>query len=129
MTDPDIFEWQLADILVDEQAMFVLWTIKSLFCTRREDFLHEYEFSENELDHLLYRLKVLGFLQEDGAELVLTDQGETALSFLRSTDTAKDTEHTARVDADIRARFNLPKEHIYVEQRLIEQLKMLGWIY
>ncbi|GCF10545.1 type I restriction endonuclease subunit R [Dictyobacter arantiisoli] len=129
MTDPDIFEWQLADILADEQAMFVLWTVKSLFCTRREDFLREYEFTENELDDLLYRLKVLGFLQEDGAELVLTDQGEIALSFLRSKDATIDTEQNARVAAGIQERFNVPKEHIYVEQRLIEQLKFLGWIY
>ncbi len=131
MTDPDIFEWQLADVLVDEQAMFVLWTVKSLFCTRREDFLREYDFAERELDDILYRLKVMGFLQEDGAELVLTDQGETALSFLRSTPsvTDADTEQVARVEADIQARFNLPEEYIYVEQRLIEQLQLLGWIY
>src|SRR5216110_738152 len=131
MTDPDILDWQLADVLVDEPAMFILWTVKSLFCTRKEDFLRQYDFAEQELDNLLYRLKVVGFLQEDGAELVLTAQGETALSFLRSTPSATDTdtEQTARIEADIQARFNLPKEYIYVEQRLIDQLTSLGWQY
>jgi Type I restriction enzyme R protein N terminus (HSDR_N) len=129
MTDPDIFAWQLANIVTNEQAMFILWTVGSLFCTRREDFLREYDFLPHELDDLLYRLKVMDFLQEDGAELILTAQGEQALSYLNSTLQAPAPENTARVEADIQARFTLPKEYIYVEQRLLEQLQLLGWIY
>ena len=65
MIDPDIFDWQLADILTDERALFILWSVRTLFCTRKEDFLSEYAFTEDELDSLLYRLKVMGFLQEE----------------------------------------------------------------
>jgi type I restriction enzyme, R subunit len=129
MTDPDIFAWQLANVVTNEQAMFILWTVSSLFCTRREDFLREYDFIPHELDDLLYRLKMMDFLQEDGVELVLTAQGEKALSYLESVPQAPAPENTARVEADIQARFTLPKEYIYVEQRLLEQLQLLGWIY
>lgn len=129
MTNPDILEWQLASVVTDEQAMFVLWTVQSLFCTRKEDFLQEYDFDESELDKLLYRLKIMNFLQEDGEELVLTAQGETALSFMHPAPPTTDTEQIAHIEADIQARFNLPQEYIYVEQRLIEQLQSLGWIY
>ncbi len=131
MAYPDIFEWQLADVVTDEQAMFILWTVQSLFCTRRADFLREYDFVESELDKLLYRLKMMNFLQEDGAELILTAQGEQALSFMHPAPPETNTEQIARVEADIQARFNLPKEYTYVEQRLIEQLQSAssGWVY
>ena len=127
MSNPDIFDWQLASILTDEPALFVLWTVKSLFCTRKEDFLREYAFREQDLDDLLNRLKVMNFLQEDDEELILTEQGNIALSFLHTAPPAIEN-LSARVEADIDARFNLPKERIYVEDKLIEQLRQLDWI-
>jgi type I restriction enzyme R subunit len=129
MTDPDILDWQLADVLTDEHMLFILWTVKSLFCTRREDFLREYDFEPNELDALLHHLKIMGFLQEDNAELVLTEMGKTAVSYLHTTPTLMAEQKLARVSEGVQARFNLPKERIYVEQRLIEQLQQLGWHY
>jgi|SRR5579875_548991 type I restriction enzyme R subunit len=129
MIDPDVFEWQLADVLTNEQALFILWTVKSLFCTRREDFLREYEFTERELDDLLHRLKVMGFLQEDSGELILTEAGEIAVSRLGIGSEPPVEENLVRASEDIQARFNLPKERIYVENRLIEQLRQAGWLY
>src|SRR5579884_1813381 len=129
MIDPDVFEWQLADVLTDEQAMFILWTVKSLFCTRRGDFLRQYEFAERKLDDLLHRLKVMGFLQEDSGELILTEAGEIAISRLGIGSEPPVEENLVRVSGDIQARFNLPKERIYVENRFLEQLRQAGWLY
>ncbi len=130
MMYPDIFDWQLADILTNERALFILWSVKTLFCTRKEDFLNEYAFTEDDLDSMLHRLKVLGFLQEDDDEFVLTQAGETAVATLGPPGEDETEEDTlAREGKDIRERFSLPKERIYVENQLLEELQKLGWAY
>lgn len=128
---PDIYDWQLAHVINDQQAMFILWTVQSLFCTSKEDFRREYDFAEADLDTLLSRLIAMNFLQEDGEELILTAQGEQALSFMRPAPLDIDLEQLARAEGDIRDRFSLPAEYTYVEERLLEQLqsRSLGWTY
>jgi hypothetical protein len=108
MIDPDIFEWQLADVLTDERLLFILWAVKTLFCTRREDFLREYAFDPQELDALLERLQLTNFLQEDGGELVLTNSGNIAVSQLDTAPEAPALTNLARPSEDVQARFNLP---------------------
>ncbi len=127
MTDPDVFEWQLADVLTNESALFILWAIKTLFCTRRADFLREYAFDPQELDSLLEQLRITNFLQDDGTELVLTNAGNLAVAQLDTAPAAPATHNLARPATDIEARFNVPKEHLYVEKRLMGQLQALGW--
>jgi len=127
MTEPDVFEWQLAAVVTDERLLFILWAVKTLLCTRREDFLREYEFDPRELDALLERLQLTNFLQEDGGELVLTNAGNIAVSQLDTAPVSPARANLARPAEDIQARFNLPKERIYVEDRLLEQLRDLHW--
>lgn len=127
MTEPDVFEWQLAAVVTDERLLFILWAVKTLLCTRREDFLREYEFDPRELDALLERLQLTNFLQEDGGELVLTNAGKIAVSQLDTAPVSPARANLARPAEDIQARFNLPKERIYVEDRLLEQLRDLHW--
>ncbi len=133
---PDINEWQLAEVIVDQEAMFILWAIKTLFCTRREDFLNNYDFSseaetsEEVLDELLKRLAVQGFVQQDGADYVLTDLGEIAVAQLEESEISEYAD-LKRGTKEVEERFQIPTEASHVEARLLQQLQgqELAWEY
>src|SRR6266849_9920445 len=78
----DIYGWQLAEVLANRRALFVLWAVKTMFCTRVADFLYHYKITEDELLPLLDKLTVQGFLQQDGENYVLTSLGDQAVSYL-----------------------------------------------
>lgn len=113
--ETDIYGWQLAEVLVNRRALFVLWAVKTLFCTTRADFLHHYKISEHELNPLLDKLMVQGFLQQDGENYVLTSLGEKAVNYLGDLETSQFA-HPERISAEVNARFEgteeLP-EHLF----------------
>src|SRR6266487_2042741 len=100
----DIYGWQLAEVLANRRALFVLWAVKTLFCTTRADFLHHYKISENELNPLLDRLTVQGFLQQDGENYVLTELGEKAVGYLGELDISEFA-HPERLSTEVNIRF------------------------
>ncbi|MBV9707152.1 MAG: type I restriction endonuclease subunit R [Chloroflexi bacterium] len=142
MSEPNLYDWQLAEVIVNRRAMFVLWAIKTLFCTRKSDFLGHYQITDDELTRLLNKLLVQGFVQQDGQEYVLTELGEKAVSYLgelQISQFAQLARETAEVDTRFapvregqeakRGQIERPTEATLVEEPLIHQLQDMGWEY
>ncbi len=104
MSEPNLYDWQLAEVIVNRRAMFVLWAIKTLFCTRKSDFLRHYQLTDDELTRLLNKLLVQGFVQQDGQEYVLTELGEKAVSYLGELQISQFAQ-LARETAEVDTRF------------------------
>src|SRR5437660_2636189 len=81
--DVDRYTWQMAEVLANRRALFVLWAVKTLFCTTKADFLHHYKITEDELNFLLENLTVQGFLQQDDEHYVLTELGNETVKKLK----------------------------------------------
>lgn len=117
---------RIAEVRIDEQRMFILWAVKVLFCTRVEDFKENFG-GEMPVAQLIEDLELLGFLQRDGAELVLTAIGERAVSHLKDL-SPSDLAERDRPAQDVQRRFNQKlNEVLLVEENFINQLKGLGW--
>ena len=82
----DTYTWRIGQILVNRRALFVLWAIKTLFCTTKADFLQHYKITDAELTPLLEHLTIQGFLQEDGEHYVMTQMGNEAVDYLGELD-------------------------------------------
>ena len=78
----DTYTWQIAQVLDNRRATFILWAIKTLFCTTKADFLHNYKITDADLTLFLNYLTVQGFLQQDGEHYVLTQLGEDTVELL-----------------------------------------------
>src|SRR6266566_4232563 len=78
----DTYTWQIAQVLDNRRAMFILWAIKTLFCTTKADFLRHYKITDAELTLFLNYLTVQGFLQQDGEHYILTQLGEDTVELL-----------------------------------------------
>ena len=102
--ESDIYGWQRAEVLANRRLMFVLWAVKTLFCTSTADFLHHYKITEPELHVALNRLTVQGFLQRDGENYVLTQLGEETASYL-GTLSESQFAHPERISAEVDTRF------------------------
>lgn len=100
----DIYGWQRAEVLSNRRLLFVLWAVKTLFCTTRADFLHHYQLTESELDSVLDRLTVQGFLQQDGENYVLTALGEETVNFLGENKESQFA-HPERISTEVEQRF------------------------
>lgn len=100
----DIYGWQLAEVLVNRRALFVLWAVKTMFCTRVADFLYHYKITQDELMPMLDRLTIQGFLQQDGENYVLTEFGEQAVKYLGELEISEFA-HPERFSIEIETRF------------------------
>lgn len=78
----DTYAWQIAQVLDNRRAMFILWAIKTLFCTTKGDFLEHYKITDAELALFLDYLTVHGFIQQDGEHYVLTQLGDDTVELL-----------------------------------------------
>lgn len=107
----DIYGWQLAQVLVNRRALFVLWSVKTLFCTRMADFLHHYKITEHELQPMIDRLMEQGFLQQDGENYVLTELGEKAVGYLKNVNISQFA-HPERLSAEVDIRFESVEEEL-----------------
>ena len=155
----DTYAWQIGQILVNRRALFVLWAVKTLFCTTKADFLHHYKITAAELTPLLEHLTIQGFLQEDGEHYVMTQMGNEAVDYLGELDISQfaqparlSREVTTRFEPDasllvtdketsyeqeiIAEQFWQDREHdrgkpeaTFVELPFIQQLVSLGWEY
>jgi len=83
---PTLEEWQRAEAVVNPQSSFVLWAIKTQFCTRKSDFRHHFG-DQLPIDALLHKLELQGFVQSDGADYALTSAGEEVVSRLGEPET------------------------------------------
>jgi type I restriction enzyme R subunit len=137
--EPTIEEWQHAEAVVNPQSSFVLWAIKTLFCTRKTDFRHHFG-DQLPIDEILHKLEMQGFVQQDGADYVLTSEGEQVVARLGEPEisqyanlkreTASIADRFEAVDVDqteIIEEDTTPTEYTLVESPLITQLKGLGW--
>ena len=61
MQEVDLYTWQMAEVLANRRAIFMLWAVKTLFCTTKADFLQHYKITKEELNPLLEMLLVQGF--------------------------------------------------------------------
>jgi type I restriction enzyme R subunit len=155
----DTYTWRIGQILVNRRALFVLWAVKTLFCTTKADFLRHYKITNAELTPLLEDLTIQGFLQEDGEHYVLTEMGAEAVGYLGELDISQfaqparlSREVTTRFEPDaslfvtgrktrfkqakIAEQFWKDREHdrgkpeaTFVELPFIQQLVTLGWEY
>ena len=100
----DTYKWRIAQMLINRRALFVLWAIKTLFCTTQADFLENYKLTEAELTPLLKRLTVEGFLQQDSENYVLTQMGEETVKHLGEMDISEFAE-PARLSREVLTRF------------------------
>src|SRR6266704_3724375 len=105
----DIYGWQLAEVLANRRALFVLWAVKTMFCTRVADFLYHYKITEDELSPLLDKLTVQGFLQQDGENYVLTSLGDQTVSYLGELEISEFA-HSERPSIEINDRFERVKQ-------------------
>src|SRR5216683_3124282 len=161
MSDPaiDTYKWRISQVLINRRALFVLWAIKTLFCTTQADFLGHYRITEAELTPLLKQLSIEGFLQQDSENYVLTQMGEDTIKYLGELDISEFAE-PQRLSREVLTRFApdkaaalkigytipdqeapaenfwLHREHdrgkpeaTFVELPFIEQLEQLGWHY
>jgi hypothetical protein len=64
-------DWKIAEVFVNTETLFVLWAVKTEFCTRSVDFQKNYG-DELPFDALIQSLEMDEFLQADGEELVLS---------------------------------------------------------
>ncbi|WP_220206933.1 type I restriction endonuclease subunit R [Reticulibacter mediterranei] len=78
----DTYTWQIAQVLDNRRATFILWAIKTLFCTTKDDFLRHYKITDDELMPFLNYLTIQGFLQQDGEHYVLTQLGDDTVELL-----------------------------------------------
>jgi type I restriction enzyme, R subunit len=78
----DTYAWQIAQVLDNRRAMFILWAIKILFCTTKADFLRHYKITDDELTLFLNYLTSQGFLQQDSEHYILTQLGEDTVELL-----------------------------------------------
>lgn len=138
---PTIEEWQRAEAVVNPQSSFVLWAIKTQFCTRKSDFRHHFG-DELPIDELLHKLELQGFVQPDGADYALTAFGEEVVDRLGELEISKYAD-LKREAASVAHRFGAvdltqpeiieddpaSNESTLVERPLIEQLNGLGWSY
>lgn len=136
---PTIEEWQRAEAVVNPQSSFVLWAIKTQFCTRRSDFRHHFG-DQLPIDAILHKLELQGFVQLDGADYALTSAGNEVVSRLGEPELSKYAD-LKREAASIAYRFDVvdvtqpeiieddpaSNEYTLVEHPFIEQLKGLGW--
>src|SRR5438270_13968384 len=100
----DLYRWHIAEVLANRRALFVLWAVKTLFCTTKADFLHHYKITEDELTSLLDYLTVHGFLQQDDENYVLTDLGNETVGHLGKLDISQFA-HPERVNVEVFTRF------------------------
>src|SRR5258708_37085231 len=100
----DTYTWQIGQILVNRRAMFVLWAVKTLFCTTKADFLHHYKITDAELTPLLEHLTIQGFLQEDGEHYVMTEMGNETVDYLGELDISQFAQ-PARLSREVTTRF------------------------
>lgn len=161
MSDQTIgtYKWRISQMLINRRALFILWAIKTLFCTTRDDFLGHYKISETELTTLLKRLTIEGFLQEDSENYVLTQMGEETVRHLGELDISEFAE-PGRLSREVLTRFGSDEESVQsignivsdeeelakefwkhrehdrgkpeatlVELPFIQQLTGLGWLY
>lgn len=141
MSESVVWDWRQAEVMLDERELFVLWTIKTYFCTRLEDF-HRHFAADFPAEDLITDLEKLGFLQRDGVELVLTELGESAVTFLgeakrskyaqllrEAASVAKRFEAADKDHVEIIEEAETSSEYTLVERPLVEQLQKLGWSY
>lgn len=138
---PTLEEWQRAEAVVNPQSSFVLWAIKTQFCTRKSDFRHHFG-EQLPIDSLLHKLELQGFVQPDGADYALTAAGEEVVARLGEPEISKYAD-LKREAASVAQRFEEvdttkpeiieddpnSNEYTLVERPLIEQLEGLGWSY
>lgn len=138
---PTLEEWQRAEAVVNPQLSFVLWAIKTQFCTRKSDFRHHFG-DQLPIDALLHKLELQGFVQPDGADYALTAAGDEVVARLGKPEISKYAD-LKREAASVAHRFDAvdvtqpeiieddpaSNEYTLVERPLIEQLKGLGWSY
>lgn len=124
-------EWQLANLFAEPRELFVLWAVRVCFCTRAQDFRHHFG-AEFPVEDLIQRLALRGLLRRDVDELVLTQAGLEAVANLGDSETSQYA-NLAREAESVQVRFaqsgETPTEATHVEQRLIDQLKLMGWHY
>ena len=138
---PTLEEWQRAEAVVNPQSSFVLWAIKTQFCTRKSDFRHHFG-DQLPIDALLHKLELQGFVQPDGADYALTASEDEVVARLGEPEISKYAD-LKREAASVAHRFDAvdttqpeiieddpaSNEYTLVELPLIEQLKGLGWSY
>ena len=81
MNIPTKSDWLVAEVLVDQNESFVLWAVKKQLCSSRDDFRAHFgpSFPANDI---VDSLEERGFIQDDGASLVLTEFGSRAVRSL-----------------------------------------------
>ncbi len=114
--ESDIYGWQRAEVLASRRLMFVLWGVKTLFCTSKADFLHHYQFDPRELDAALERLTVQGFVQRDDENYVLTQLGEETVQYLSNLKESQFA-HPERTNAEVDKRFESTENAVHSEER------------
>lgn len=138
---PTLEEWQRAEAVVNPQSSFVLWAIKTQFCTRKSDFRHHFG-NQLPIDALLHKLELQGFVQPDGADYSLTAAGDEVVARLGEPEISEYAD-LKREAASVAHRFDAvdvtqqdiveddpaSNEYSLVEHPLIEQLNGLGWSY
>jgi type I restriction enzyme R subunit len=139
--EPTLEEWQRAEAVVSPQSSFVLWAIKTQFCTRKSDFHHHFG-TQLPIDSILHKLELQGFVQLDGADYAVTAAGAEVVARLGEPEISKyaDLKRAAvsvayRFDAADVTQLDLieddpaSNENTLVERPLIEQLEGLGWSF
>lgn len=138
---PTLEEWQRAEAVVNPQSSFVLWAVKTQFCTRRSDFRRHFG-DQLPIDSLLGKLELQGFVQPDGADYALTAAGDEVVARLGEPEISRYAD-LKREAASVAQRFDAAdvtqpeiveddpasNEYTLVERPLIGQLEGLGWSY
>ena len=81
MNGPDKAEWDVGELLISSQKVFVLWAVKVRFCVRLGDFINHYG-PDFPIADLVDALEQGGFLRQSAGELVLTETGDQAVACL-----------------------------------------------
>lgn len=115
-------DWLVAEVLANQNELFVLWAIRKGLCTSRDSFRQHYDADFHSND-IIDTLEERGFLRDDDSSLELTDLGTLTIKALLKDNPASDVIATVEARLGDRSALaeNDQRASVDIDQRSVEE--------